>query len=172
MRCAHRPTPDPSPQGGGERAEFAANIHSDSLFKQPAERKRIKPTLRTPEFRDFRRVLGLFSPSPNGRGSGAPTRRSLVTARLAKACAPSNVGRTPAGAPPRCFFRHRAVASEPDGHLRPGSRRNFHPALHPARTSPCGGSLLAEADGGSRCAGYSAGGVSPNLPVTAPGSAA
>src|SRR5262249_40411819 len=118
-----------------------------------------KPTLRTPEFRDFRRGLLSFPPLLRGRGSGAPIGDPLVTSTPGEACAPSNGGRTPPGAPPRCFLPSPGRASEPDRHLRPGSTRDFRPALHPARMPPCGGSLLAEADGGSRCAGDSDGRV-------------
>src|SRR5712664_1168309 len=121
------------------------------------------------------RTFGSFSPSLDKERERSADQRILVTSTPGEACAPNDGGRTPTGAPPRCFartgpfFRTGRMLSHPD----PGEvlRSPFRPAR---KAAPLGALAAVLADR-RRTSRYASDGglVRPDtVLVTAPGSAA
>ena len=121
------------------------------------------------------RTFVSFSPSLDKERERSADQRILVTSTPGEACAPNDGGRTPTGAPPRCFastgpfFRTGRVLSHPD----PGEvlRSPFRPAR---KAAPLGALAAVLADR-RRTSRYASDGglVRPDtVLVTAPGSAA
>src|SRR5437667_8400115 len=93
------------------------------------------------------RTFVSFSPSLDKERERSADQRILVTSTPGEACAPNDGGRTPTGAPPRCFastgpfFRTGRVLSHPD----PGEvlRSPFRPVR---KAAPLGALAAALAD--------------------------
>jgi hypothetical protein len=152
----------------------AASRRRVDLF--PTGRGKKKPTLRTPEFRDFRQVLLSFPLLPNGERERSADRRTfnLCSPCEGEPCAPCE-GALANRRSTAVFYSRRAVLPnrtrafhapliQAECYVRP-SARPVQPRLHG------NGSFLAEADG-PPVAPVSPGLVRPGLLVTAPRSAA
>ena len=121
------------------------------------------------------RTFVSFSPSLDKERERSADQRILVTSTPGEACAPNDAGRSPTGAPPRCFastgpfFRAGRALSHPD----PGEV--LRSPFSPVRKAAPLGALAAALAGRRRTSRYASYGglVRPDTElVTAPGSAA